>query len=173
MDADIISYETLIATQDSAEWVMYGAIAAWIASIGSIATFFYAVMALKTWKQQEKTKIRKEFKRSLLALDYAIHMMPDDWNSQIAIRMKIKATSFSVYGNENSEMASSLSELKKCWHDAISAWAMCEGLLKKTELTRLYNELSNIYLEYIKGRTDKIIILNKLAEMHAIEFIFD
>jgi hypothetical protein len=171
MDTDIISYETLIATQDSAEWVMYGAIAAWVAAIGSIATLAYAAMALKTWKQQEKTKIRKEFKRSLLALDYAIHMMPDNWNSQIAISMKIRATSFAVSGN--SEIAFNLSELKKCWHDAISAWVMCEGLLIKTSLTKSWAELSEIYGRYIQGYVGKKEILDKLAEMHSVKFIFD
>lgn len=171
MDTDIISYETLIATRDSANWVMCGALATLVAALGSLGTIVCAFRALNTWKKEEKTKIKSEFKRSLWALDYAIHMMPDDWNRSIALNMRIKNSSFIVPGS--SEVSVALSELKKCWHNTVSAWSMCEGLLKKTELKGLCDELSGIYVEYIQGRTNKITMLNKLSEMHSIAFIFD
>lgn len=171
MDTDIISYETLLATRYSADWVMYGAIAAWLAALGSLLTLICAASALNTWKKQEKTKIRSEFKRSLLALDYAIHMMPDDWNAQMANAILMKSRSFIVSADSSAEVR--LSELKKCWHDAISAWVMCEGLLKTTNLTSLWVELSDLYVKYIQGFVSKKKILNKLAEMHSLEFIFE
>ncbi|RYM60016.1 Uncharacterised protein [Serratia quinivorans] len=173
MDSDYISYETLIATRASADWVMYGAIAAWVAAFGAIFTLVYAALALNTWQKQEKTKIRSEFKRSLLALDYAIHMMPDEWSITKAQRIQARSISTPFFAAGDNEAASALSDLKKCWHDAISAWVMCEGLLKKTNLTSLWKELSDIYVDYIKGRVDKRTILNKLADMHSVEFIFN
>lgn len=173
MDTDIISYETLLATQYSAEWVMYGAIAAWCAALGSIFTLICAASALNTWKKQEKTKIRSEFKRSLLALDYAIHMMPDDWNIQTAQYIHVAMAQKRLNLNVHAEYIATFSELKKCWHDALSAWTMCEGQLQKTDLTRLWGELSQIYLKFYSGRIDKLTILNKLGEMHSVKFIFD
>lgn len=117
MDADFISFETLIATRDSAWWVMWGAIATIVTAIGSLLTLAYAVAALSTWKKQEKTKIKSEFKRSLLALDYAVHMMPDDWNRSMAQFIRVKGR---VISADKSEAELCLNELKKCCHDAIS-----------------------------------------------------
>lgn len=172
MDTDIISFETLIATQDSARWVMLGAIATGIAAFGSLITAGYAIVALNTWKNQEKTKIRSEFKRSLLALDYSIHMVPDGWNQNIAQVVQIMAMQSQTSSSENKHFVA-INEVKKCWHNAISAWVMCEGILKKTKLTKKWHELSVLYLEYIQGKVDKLSVLEKLAEMHSIEFIFD
>lgn len=172
MDADIISYETLIATRDSAQWVMWGAIATGVAAAGSILTLICAAAALSTWKKQEKTKIKSEFKKSLLALDYSVHMMPDDWNFLMAQRISMVNKSSPTYPNDDNASIS-LNELKKCWHNAISAWVMCEGQLKKTNLPKQWHELSGIYIDFIQGKVKKIIILDKLAEMHSIEFIFD
>lgn len=169
MDADFISFETLIATRDSAWWVMWGAIATIVTAIGSLLTLAYAVAALSTWKKQEKTKIKSEFKRSLLALDYAVHMMPDDWNRSMAQFIRVKGR---VISADKSEAELCLNELKKCWHDAISAWVMCEGLLKKTNLKALWHDLSDIYIDYLNGRTQKLVVLEKLADMHSVEFIF-
>ncbi|EOW2370909.1 hypothetical protein ACNZA9_001774 [Cronobacter sakazakii] len=173
MDTDLISFETLLATRDSAYWVMWGAIATGVAALGSIVTLIVAAVALNTWKKQEKTKIRSELKRSLLALDYAVHMMPDMWNALIAqrINMAISQKSFCFNGDEDAVVA--MIELKKCWHDALSAWVMCEGQLKKTNLTMLWHELSQIYLEFLEGKTTKLTVLKKLAVMHSVKFIFD
>lgn len=171
MTVDNIAYETLIATRYSADWVKYGAIAAWIAAGASLLTLFAAVSALNTWKKQEKTKIRSEFKRSLLALDYAVHMMPDDWNFAKAQRMVVGHKSFLLPGDNEAEEV--VIELKKCWHNAISAWVMCEGQLKSTNLTKQWHELSDLYVDYLKGRMVKLVILEKLVEMHSVEFIFD
>jgi hypothetical protein len=170
MDADFISFETLMATRESAWWVMWGAIATVVTAIGSLLTLAYAAAALTTWKKQEKTKIKSEFKRSLLALDYAIHMMPNDWDRSMAQMVEIRERALPQIGDTPAEQ--SVRELKKCWHDALSAWVMCEGLLKKTNLTNLWQELSALYMDYLKGGTKKITILNKLGDMHSVEFIF-
>ncbi|WP_131541975.1 hypothetical protein [Pantoea agglomerans] len=172
MDLDLISFETLIATRDSADWVMWGAIATGLAAASSLLTLYFARAALNTWKMQEQTKIKSEFKRSLLALDYAIHMMPDEWNMSTAMMVQVRSKSFIISEGDDAVMAG-LSELKKCWHNAISAWVMCEGLLKETSLTKSWKELSDVYSQYIQGRANKISILTKLAEMHSVEFIFD
>lgn len=173
MDTDLISFETLLATRDSAYWVMLGAIATGIAAIGSVATLFVAGAALNTWKQQEKTKIRSELKRSLLALDYAVHMMPDLWNEQTAQRVNFAATQKAIHFNGDEDAVVAMIELKRCWHEALSAWVMCEGQLKKTNLTNLWYELSQIYLKFLEGKTTKLNILSKLAEMHSVKFIFE
>ncbi|ELD7982262.1 hypothetical protein KC915_22845 [Enterobacter hormaechei] len=173
MDTDLISFETLLATRDSAYWVMWGAIATGVAAFGSIMTLIVAGAALNTWKQQEKTKIRSELKRSLLALDYAVHMMPDSWNSLTAQRVNIAITQKAFHFDGDQDAIVAMIELKKCWHDALSAWVMCEGQLKQTNLTKLWNELSNIYLEFLEGETAKLKVLEKLAEMHSVKFIFD
>lgn len=173
MDTDIISYETLLATRDSATWVMWGALATAIAALGSILTFFVAGLALNTWKNQEKTKIRSELKRSLLALDYSIHMMPNAWDRLTAQRANLAIEQKKFLFEVDQETIAAILALKKCWHDALSAWVMCEGQLKKTSLTKLWNELSNIYIDFIQGKADKKTILEKLAEMHSVNFIFD
>lgn len=172
MDTDLISFETLLATRDSAHWVMLGAIATGAAALGSIMTLFVALAALNTWKQEEKTKIKSELKRSLLALDYAVHMMPDLWNEPTAQRINIAITQkvFRFDGDEDEVVA--MIELKKCWHDALSAWVMCEGQLTKTELTKMWNELSKIYLNFLEGKATKLSMLEKLTEMHSVKFIF-
>lgn len=171
MTVDYIAYETLLATRYSADWVKYGAIAAWIAAGASLLTLLAAASALNTWKKQEKTKIRSEFKRSLLALDYSVHMMPDDWDIPMANRVSFGDKSYMLSSDHETVVA--LVELKKCWHNAISSWVMCEGQLKKTNLTKQWNQLSSLYRGFLKGRINKLEILEKLAEMHSVEFIFD
>lgn len=173
MAVDYIAYETLIATRFSADWVKYGAIAAWVSAVAGILTLAVAATALNTWKNQEKTKIRSEFKRSLLALDYAVHMMPDEWNPTLANMLKIRADKRAIdHSIQVIEADSAYYDLKKAWHNAISAWVMCEGQLKETNLTKQWNELSDLYVNFLKGIIDKGAILKKLAEMHSVEFIF-
>lgn len=173
MDANLISYMSLSAAQDSARWAMWGVVVSGVSAFASLLTLYFASSALNTWKKQEKTKIRSELKRSLLALDYAIHLMPDGWDMRIANAVHMKIAQMGSTQFVSDEYISAVIEMKKCWHDALSAWAMCEGQLDKTSMIELWNELSDIYQKFYFARANKIMILNKLSEMHSVKFIFD
>ena len=49
MNPDYISYETLTATRESAEWAFWAMVAAWVSAGATIITLGFAYRALSTW----------------------------------------------------------------------------------------------------------------------------
>ncbi|WP_440531012.1 hypothetical protein [Serratia marcescens] len=62
MDADLISYESMLTAQESAKWAFWGMVATWGSLVVSALTLMLAYRALTSWKEQEKLKVKQNFK---------------------------------------------------------------------------------------------------------------
>lgn len=76
MDANYISYESLLAARDSAQWAYWSM---WIALASSIFTSLALVvgwMSIVSWRRQEMLKDRKAFARLVLKYQKVIGLGP-------------------------------------------------------------------------------------------------
>ncbi|AOE45392.2 hypothetical protein BOW93_gp071 [Salmonella phage 118970_sal3] len=68
MNENYIAYETLVANRAAAEWACWAMIASWVSAGATIVTLFLAFKALFTWREQEKTKVKIDFRNALKKL---------------------------------------------------------------------------------------------------------
>lgn len=75
VETDLISYLGFLVARDSARWGFLSMLANWGAVIIGVLSFIVSVVtlciarkAMNTWREQEQTKAKQEFKKSLLAL---------------------------------------------------------------------------------------------------------
>ncbi|EGH4408963.1 hypothetical protein LRI04_003615, partial [Salmonella enterica subsp. enterica serovar Uganda] len=76
MNENYIAYETLVANRAAAEWACWAMIASWVSAGATIVTLFLAFKALFTWREQEKTKVKIDFRNALKKLKTALLFMP-------------------------------------------------------------------------------------------------
>ncbi len=80
MDANYISYESLLAARDAAQWAYWSM---WIAFASSVFTFFALVvgcMSISSWRSQEVLKDRKTFALSVLKYQKIIGLGPSTYS---------------------------------------------------------------------------------------------
>ncbi|MEH4615083.1 hypothetical protein POY37_16585 [Klebsiella pneumoniae] len=98
MDASYIAYETLVANRNAAEWAFWSMIAAFISGTASVVTLIFAYRALTTWRDQEKTKVKMEFRLAIKQLRVAFLNMPlnldrdelEEEREQVIVRWLLK-----------------------------------------------------------------------------------
>jgi hypothetical protein len=77
MDADIISFESMLAAQQGADWAFWAMLGTWFSGIVTLVAALVAFKALQTWKQQEKHNEKKSLKVALISYRNLLAMMPD------------------------------------------------------------------------------------------------
>ncbi|HDZ9012145.1 TPA: hypothetical protein RUY31_004895, partial [Klebsiella quasipneumoniae subsp. similipneumoniae] len=78
MDA-YISYQSLLAYRESADWAFLGMLAAWVSASLSILTLLVAVYTLNTWRRQEALKLKLNLKQAILEFETDLENMPESW----------------------------------------------------------------------------------------------
>lgn len=161
MDADLISYESMLAARDSADWAFWGMIAAYGSAIMSFLTFVLACFALNAWKQQEKLKVKKDFKESLIRLKHLLLYMPDKIDSwklkqgrrflsqrQISFQMGLSTLEFEQHKDYALDFQPFEDGVKKCRE----RWIATENLLSETKVGKLWENTSGACDEYALGQ---------------------
>ncbi|MGP2608391.1 hypothetical protein ACTVMZ_23485, partial [Serratia ureilytica] len=151
MDADLISYESMLIARDSANWAYWSMIAAYGSAIVSLLTFVLAFFALNAWKQQEKLKVKKEFKTSLIRLKHLLLYMPDKIDSlklrqglriisqrQASYLVNLSPMEFEQLKDYALDCQTFEDGVKKCRE----SWVATENLLSETKVGQLWQKTS-------------------------------
>ncbi|MDC6111319.1 hypothetical protein [Serratia rubidaea] len=181
MDADLISYESMLVARDSANWAFWGMIAAWGSAFMSLITCGLACFALNTWKKQEQLKVKKDFKASLIQLRRLLIWLPGTidvatlmagrrliYDSKVTMQIGMDAGRFNHCKDYAMNFQSLEDGMQKCWE----CWAATEDLLSKTEIGELWRDTTSMYNEYTQGRSDKSLFIDKIDGIYKKKFVF-
>ncbi|MBH3284671.1 hypothetical protein I5N21_03145 [Serratia marcescens] len=181
MDADLISYESMLAAQASANWAYWSMIAAWTSVLLSFLTFVLAGFALNVWKQQEKLKVKKDFKASVIQLRHILVWLPDTidlemlmagrrllYDSRVTMQIGMDPGKF----NQCKDYAINFQSIEDGMQKCSECWAATEDLLSETEIGQLWRETYLMYNEYTQGRCDKSLFIDKIDAIYKKRFVF-
>lgn len=173
MSSDFISFESMLAARESANWTYWIMVATWISLVTSLGTFFLAFLALNSWKQQEKTKVKMNFKKEILNLKNVITAVPRDFRFGVVRFIKIIDT-IDDYSKDSEKLRMVLlgENIESSWRKTLDAWVMSESLLKETAVNDIWNELSEYFELFMLDQKSKEDILLVLSKIYHSKFIF-
>lgn len=78
MDADIISFESLLAAQEAARWSLWTMIGGWVSGLATTVACFIALRSTNSWREQEKYKRIISLKESIFSYKSTLYYVPSD-----------------------------------------------------------------------------------------------
>lgn len=181
MDADIISYESMLAARDSANWAYWGMVAVWISVPVSVLTFVLACIALNTWKKQEKLRVKKDFKASLFQLRTLLLYMPDEIDElklqQGRKFLKNPAVEFQIgllqqEFNERKDYAKEFIHIEEGMQKCFACWVDTENILLGTKVSKFWSNIITAYEKYVLGEGKKLDVIKEIDAMLEQPFVF-
>lgn len=175
MDTDIISYETMLATQNAANWALGAMLAAFAGLLVSIATLFFAKQAIDTWKQQEILKVKMDFKRSLMNLKTAFYQYPDHLDAAKIIhgREFLNHSGDLTIADQSARFETmKYDQFNKVFLGCCDSWVATEHLFLKTNIEKKWNEIMNRMEMFDKGELRGNEIKIKVQELYTENFVF-
>ncbi|MFP7605614.1 hypothetical protein [Serratia quinivorans] len=161
-------------TADSmALWSMLGT---WFAGVMALLTLFIANKALNTWREQEQTKAKMEFKKSLLALRNLLIIMPESWiKAQLVLGEKLKNASeyARTMNHEDMEVAHNLFAFTQAMNHANDSWVMCEHLFDGSKVATNWTNAQTCMNSYIQNRKGKNDVFEALNSLYSMRFVFE
>ncbi|EPY5246138.1 TPA: hypothetical protein MFL84_002950 [Klebsiella pneumoniae] len=167
MDA-YISYQSLLAYRESADWAFLGMLAAWVSASLSILTLLVAVYTLNTWRRQEALKLKLNLKQAILEFETDLENMPESWTivELNAGRMVVEQLNPSRnLSNGHVLLFYKLKDLQKSFNTTSKCWVMCDGLFKN-EISNHWSEFVIQYKSYSRRGGDKEELHSKLQGLY-------
>ncbi|HFF9479189.1 TPA: hypothetical protein ACGFA2_001908 [Serratia marcescens] len=181
MDADLISYESMLATRESADWAFWNMVATWGTLAVSTATLVLACLALQSWKRQEELKVKQAFKASLIQLRNLLIYMPYKIDTEMLrigreiLKGKLKLFGSGLTDAEFARLKDYAQEflyleegMKNCW----DCWVSTENLLNGTEISQLWMKIHKVHNEYVEGVGSKDEVIKNIISMLEKKFVF-
>ncbi|MEY1226019.1 hypothetical protein AB7098_15620 [Klebsiella aerogenes] len=153
-----ISYQSLLAYRESADWAFWGMAAAWLSASLSFVTLFIAGYTLNTWRKQEALKLKVSLKQAILELETALQAMPLEWTfvEINAGRMMVEKFNPSRDSSSGSvKVYYKRKDLEESFRAASKCWIMCDGLFKKGEVSKAWDEFDKQFKDYIRKSGDR------------------
>lgn len=182
MNENYIAYETLVANRAAAEWACWAMIASWVSAGATIVTLFLAFKALFTWREQEKTKVKIDFRNALKKLKTALLFMPvnidpeqlNDEREQVIAKWLFKDVDLISQqielGEENVKRFDEILSIFDCCQ---SSWFATEHLFDNTELEKVWHEFESNFNKYINGGESKDLLMKMLDKLISSRFVFE
>lgn len=170
MNADLISYESMVAAKDSATYAFWSTCAAIVTSLASLATLGIAFTALDSWKEQERTKAKLEFKRSILGLHYALDAMPPNWSfhsiNSAKARLKMHPKTADDLDDEV-QIYFLKKSLGIAYAEAEKSWVMCGHLFINTDVENYWADFVKKYRNYFMRGGNKYEFENLIQKLQS------
>lgn len=182
MDTDLISYETLLATQKATMWAYGSMLAAIVSAVSSIATLFFAFKALTTWRDQEKARVKLDFRIAVRQLKASLLFMPlnidpvevEEERAQVIAKWLFKDVDLINQQIENGEQnVKRYDDLITAFDFCQSAWLATEHLFDNTELERDWMIFEDDFEKYINGEGSKSPLMQLVQKITSTRFVFD
>ncbi|BEN58543.1 MULTISPECIES: hypothetical protein [Serratia] len=182
MDADFISYESMLAARDSAKWAYWGMIAAMVSALAMLATLFFAHKALSTWREQEKAKVKLDFRMAIKQLKASLLFMPitidpveiEEEREQVIAKWIFKDDALLTQQIELGEQnVKRFDELINSFDNCHSAWLATEHLFDNTDLAKNWMICEDDFKKYISGESDKTPLLQTINKITETRFVFE
>lgn len=182
MDADLISYETMLAAQNSARWALGSMVAAIISALATVTTLYFAYKALSTWRDQEKTKVKLDFRIAIRQLKASLLFMPltidpveiEKEREQVIAKWIFKDVALLNQQIEIGEQnVQRFDELLNSFDNCHSAWLATEHLFDDTDLAQDWIVCEDDFKKFVSGESSKAPLLQIINKITATRFVFE
>ncbi|MBC2610090.1 MULTISPECIES: hypothetical protein [Citrobacter] len=182
MDANYIAYQTLVANRAAAEWAFWSMVVASVSVVTTIVTLCFAYKALSTWRDQEKTKVKLDFRNAIKQLKTALLFMPlsidpdelEQEREQVIAKWLFKDVDLINQQIEIGEQnVRRFDELLSIFDSCRSSWLATEHLFDNTKLSKDWVVFEGDFERYIKGNGYKSSLMQQLDEMMTTRFVFE
>lgn len=131
MNAEYISYESLLAARVAADWAFWSMIGAWISAAATLLAAIAGFFALNIWSKQEEVRELKDFRVAAFRYNNALIFAPTYMN--VKENDSHLATARTVYDEHQKLYVSTL---------------MMHDVKTRGNASRILNEISEIYKRY-------------------------
>ncbi|MEZ2586140.1 hypothetical protein ACBQ10_16400 [Kluyvera intermedia] len=182
MDANYIAYETLVANRDASLWAFWSMVVAAISGAATIVTLCFAYKALSTWRDQEKTKVKLDFRIAIKQLKAALLFMPSNIDTdeleqereQVIAKWLFKDDDLINQQIENGEQnVRRFDDLLSLFDSCQSSWLATEHLFDDTQLSNDWAVFEDDFEKYINGEGTKSPLVQRLNKITATRFVFE
>jgi hypothetical protein len=163
-------------------WNAVSAIGEWISALATIVALFYAKKALNTWREQEKTKSKMDFKKSLMLVKNALLLMPDILSMEELAHARASIQAKWVFKNiepiESVIQAGegSIAEFERllsAFENCSNCWVATEHLFDNSQIYDKWMDLNTYYQMYLGGKTSKNELFDSLNKLYSQRFVFN
>ncbi|TZG28330.1 hypothetical protein FYF90_06315 [Enterobacter sp. RVSM5a] len=128
-----------------------------VSAISSSAAVIIALVALAGWKNQEKLKVKLDFKNAISAYSYCLMNFPSQLNTPLLRH---------DYRDKSRELADLIA--KAGW-----AWFATENLLKdKTDVVNAWKMLNDLHKNFLDGQANKQDCIEQCSIILKSPFVF-
>ncbi|WP_279204272.1 hypothetical protein [Obesumbacterium proteus] len=182
MDANYIVYETLVASRDAADWAFWTMLASWMSVLATIITLCFAYRALSTWREQEKIRVKLDFRIALKRLKSALLFMPlnidpkeiEQEREQVITKWIFKDVDLITQEIEAGEQnVKRYDELLSLYDNCQSSWLATEHLFDNTELAKVWMLFEEDFEKYISGVASRESLAQMLKMITETRFVFE
>lgn len=147
MDADLISYESMLAARDSANWAFWGMVAAFISAAATACAVGVAVRAISGWKKQETAQEIKNINLSLFRFQMQVQLSRYEFNPK----------------NKDLEEAKEAMSLLKGLDSVYECTITMHNKELQNQSSELYSELVDIFNDFVNGKINREEITKRLV----------
>lgn len=153
-----------------------------ISATASLITLFFARTALKTWKEQEILKSKKDFKMALLELKFVTLWQPSKINPEhlrvgrnILYSPNVLDQSQHVTAEINAfkGLAIEFEKFEDAMQICARHWFATEKIFKGSSVEKLWMNILHAYNEYTQGKIDQDVFMGKLDELINVDLYFN
>jgi len=155
MDTEIINYETMLATQQSAKWAFWAMWGTWFSGGATLLAAFVALRALNTWKHQARHSELKSLKNALI--NYR--------NLAIYLPERIVPT------NPNEFREAAIASQNAMNHIWAVVTEMEIDLSNPNEIGEAWLELFETHSKYMSGEINHYLVMDVLFRFIAIPIV--
>ncbi|WP_152997004.1 hypothetical protein [Pantoea ananatis] len=164
------------------DWNMVSALGGCASALATIIAVIFAKKALSTWVEQEKIKVKMEFKRSLLNLKTLLVLMPDNLDVKeiteqkeaLSARWLFEDVPFIKQDIEDGQ--SNVMQFEKfilAVENCNACWVATEHLFDGSVISDKWSGVWNAYCDYLGGRVNKHHLFIALNDLYSIRFVFE
>ncbi|CAI2449111.1 Uncharacterised protein [Serratia liquefaciens] len=149
MDADLISYESMLAARDSANWAFWGMVAAFCSTGVTLFAAIVAYRAISVWKLQDKAVEIKKLKLSVFRFQMKITFSRNMFASSNKPQHQVD------------EAFSILKSLDEVYEGTLTF----HNKVLRNQASEIYNEISLLVYDYLQGKINNQIIIDRIVEI--------
>lgn len=167
---------------DKIDWNMISALSGCASAIATLLTLFVALKALTTWREQEKIKVKMDFKKSIMTFKSTLILMPEYLNikelaeQKEAIAAKWLFNDVPLIMQDITEGESNVLQFEKfilSFENCSSCWVATEHLFDKHFITERWSSACSTYFDYLGGKADKHKLFDALNAVFSVRFVFE
>ncbi|MGE6468008.1 hypothetical protein [Serratia proteamaculans] len=149
MDADLISYESMLIARDSANWVFWGMIAAFCSAGATLLAAIIAFLTINSWRRQARAQDVRNFILAAYNFHNAII-----WAPELQAEKELEGLDYELYMQTCKTLSS-----------VYEANLMIQSAKVRGKTATLFSQLSDVHVKYRKYELTRDEAVKKILEI--------